>query len=378
MNIIGIIAEFNPIHLGHIHLIKETKKLYKNSTIILITNSTFTQRGEVSIINKWDKTKLCLENNIDLIIELPFPYATQSADIFAKGSLYILNQLQIDTLIFGSESNDIKKLTQIAKTQLQNKDYNQLLKKNLSQGINYPTAISKTLTQILGYTTSDANDLLAISYIKEILRNNYKIKPVSIQRTNNYHSQTITENIVNASLLRNLIRNKQDITKYIPKNTTNYIYNHLSNESYFQYLKYKIINEKDLSIYQTVDEGIENRIKKAIKHSNNWQELIENTKTKRYTYNKINRMYIHILTNFTKEEASTLTIDYIRILGFTKQGQKHLNKIKKEVSHPLITNYKHNTSKLLDIELRTTAIYSLETEQELLEKEYTQKPILKK
>ena len=104
MNIIGIIAEYNPLHLGHIHQITETKKRFPNSIIILITNSYFTQRGDVSILNKWDKTKLSLENKIDLIVELPFPYATQSADIFPKGALEILNHLKIDTLVFGSES----------------------------------------------------------------------------------------------------------------------------------------------------------------------------------------------------------------------------------------------------------------------------------
>lgn len=377
MHTIGIIGEFNPFHLGHIHLIEETKKLYPNSIIILITNGTFTQRGEINTINKWNKTKLSLDNNIDLVVELPFAYATQSADIFAKGALYILNQLKIDILIFGSESNDIEKLTQIAKIQLENKNYNPLVKKYLNEGINYPTAMSKALTEILGYTITEANDLLGISYIKEILRNNYNIKPVSIKRTNNYHSNTITTNIVNASLLRKLINTNKSIEKYTPKNTSQYIQTNLTNESFFPYLKYKIITTKDLSIYQTVDEGIENRIKKAINNSNSWQELIENTKTKRYTYNKINRMYTHILTNFTKEEAQNLKIDYIRILGFNKQGQNHLNKIKKELLIPLITTYKPNISKLLDIELRATSIYSLKTSQTILEQEYKQKPILK-
>ena len=93
MNVIGIIGEYNPIHLGHIYQITKIKEQYPNSTIILITNSTFTQRGEVSIINKWNKTSLSLNNNIDLVVELPFAYATQSADVFAKGALYILNKL---------------------------------------------------------------------------------------------------------------------------------------------------------------------------------------------------------------------------------------------------------------------------------------------
>ena len=377
MHIIGIIAEYNPIHLGHIYQIKKAKELYPNSIIILITNSCFTQRGEISIINKWDKTKLCLDNKIDIVVELPFPYATQSADLFAKGAIEILNKLKIDTLIFGSESNDINKLKEIAQTQLYNNEYNELIKKYLKTGINYPTALSKALKETLNYTITEPNDLLGISYIKEIIRNKYNIKPVSIKRTNSYHGKEKNDNILNASLIRDMIIKKEDIKKYTPKNTYKYIYNNLTNNSYFNYLKYKIITSKDLSIYQTVDEGIENRIKKNINISNNWEELVRNIKTKRYTYNKINRMLIHILTDFTKEEAKELSIDYIRLLGFNKEGKKHLNRIKKELDIPLITNYKPNLSKLLDIELRITSIYQLPLNDNLEEKEYKQKPIIK-
>lgn len=377
MNVIGLIGEYNPIHLGHIYQINKIKEIYPNSIIILITNTTFTQRGEVSILNKWNKALLSLNNNIDLVVELPFVYATQSADIFAKGALYILNKLKIDTLVFGSESNDIDKLINIAKIQLGNKEYDNIVKEYLSNGINYPTALSKALKDTLNYTTDKPNDLLGISYIKEILRNNYNIKPVSIKRTNNYHGKEINNSIVNASLLRNMYNSNQNIDNYIPKNTTKYLYKNLTNESYYSYLKYKIITEKDLSIYQTVDEGIENRIKKVVNKSNTWEELVKNIKTKRYTYNKINRMLIHILTNLTKEEAKNSRIDYIRILGFNKKGKQHLNNIKKELDIPIITNYKPNISKLLDIELRTTSIYTLPLKDNLEELEYKQKPIIK-
>lgn len=209
MQRIGLIAEYNPIHNGHIYQIKEIKRLYPDSIIILITNSYFTQRGDISIINKWDKTKIALDNNIDLVIELPFPYATQSADIFAKGALKILNFLQIDTLIFGSESNDINKLKKLASTQLNNKKYDEKVKTYLNQGINYPTAMSNSLKDILGYTTSSPNDLLGISYIKEIIRNNYKINTVSIKRTIDYHSKIASKKIASATLIRTLIREKK-------------------------------------------------------------------------------------------------------------------------------------------------------------------------
>lgn len=375
--IIGIIGEYNPIHLGHIYQINKIKKTYPNSLIILITNTAFTERGDVSILNKWDKTKISLENNIDLVVELPFPYATQSADIFANGALKILNYLKINILAFGSESNEIDKLSNIAKTQLTNKKYQEKVKDYLKTGINYPTALSKALKDILGYTISEPNDLLGISYIKEIIRNNYPIIPITIKRIGSYHETETTTNIASASLIRKKIQENQSISQYIPNNTEKYLYKNLTLENYFPYLKYKIISEKDLSIYQTVDEGIENRLKKEILNTNSWQELIEKVKTKRYTYNKINRMLVHILTSFTKEESKKIKIDYIKILGFNTSGRNYLNQLKKEIKIPIITSYQKNFSQTLDLEHRASSIYYLPINQKFILNEYNKKPIIK-
>ena len=377
MHIIGIIAEYNPIHLGHIYQITETKKKYPNSIIILITNSTFTQRGDVAILNKWNKTTLSLNHQIDLVVELPFPYATQSADIFAKGALEILNHLKIDTLIFGSESNNIEKLSKIANLQINNPKYHQIVKKYLKEGINYPTAMGKAIQDLLGYTITEPNDLLGISYIKEILKNHYPITPISIQRIGAYHDKEIKSTITNASLIRSLYLEKKEISPYIPKNTQKFLTPNLSLNTYFPYLKYKILSTEDLSIYQTVEEGLENRIKHAIHSASTWQELVDFIKTKRYTYNKINRMLIHILTSFTKEEAKQIKIDYIRILGFNTNGKNYLNKIKKEITIPLITAYQKNLSPTLDLEHRASSIYYLPISPLYIQKEWNKKPIIK-
>lgn len=375
--IIGIIGEYNPIHLGHIYQINKIKKTYPNSLIILITNTAFTERGDVSILNKWNKTKISLENNIDLVVELPFPYATQSADIFANGALKILNYLKINILVFGSESNEIDKLSNIAKTQLTNKKYQEKVKDYLKTGTNYPTALSKAIKDILGYTISEPNDLLGISYIKEITKNNYPIIPITIKRIGSYYETETTTNIASASLIRKKIQENQSISQYIPNNTEKYLYKNLTLENYFPYLKYKIISEDDLSIYQTVDEGIENRLKKEILNTNSWQELIEKVKTKRYTYNKINRMLVHILTSFTKEESKKIKIDYIKILGFNTSGRNYLNQLKKEIKIPIITSYQKNFSQTLDLEHRASSIYYLPINQKFILNEYSKKPIIK-
>ena len=378
MNVIGIVCEYNPFHLGHLYQLKKVKEMYPNSIIIVVCSSNFTQRGDVSIINKWDKTKIALDYGVDIFIELPFGYATQSSDIFAKGAIEILNHLKIDTLVFGSESNNIQELTNLANIQLNNKEYNNIVKDYLDNGINYPTALSKALSDITNTTINKPNDLLGLSYIKEIIRNNYKITPVTIKRTNDYHSKDINSNIINASLIRKLLIEKNDITNYIPNNTYKYL-KLLSLNDFYPYLKYQIINNSNkLNNYQTVDEGIENRIIKNTYKSSNYNELVMNIKTKRYTYNKINRMLLHILTNFTKEEAQSIKIDYIRLLGFTNAGQKYLNSIKKDINIPIITRYKPNISNLLDLEFRANSIYAFVTNNfELIKLEYNSKPIIK-
>lgn len=377
MKIIGIIAEYNPFHLGHLYQINKIKEMYPNSLIIAIISTHFTQRGDISILNKWDKTKICLENNIDLVVELPTLYATQSSDIFAQAALSILNHFQIDTLVFGSETDNIETLYNLANTQLNNIEYDQLVQKYLSQGINYPTAMSKALNELTNININKPNDLLGLSYIKEIIKNNYPITPISIKRNNDYHGETITGNIISANLIRKLHKEEKDITSYIPKSTSKYLKNSISINEAYKLLKYQIINNSNnLNKYLTVDEGIENRILKYLNKSNTWQDLVMNIKTKRYTYNKINRMLLHILLGIQKE-YNTKDI-YLRILGFNQKGKQHLNKIKKEIQLPIYTSYKKNISKVMDIELKSTYIYSIITnDQTLVENEYKNKPIIK-
>ena len=265
MKIIGVIAEYNPFHLGHLYQIQRIKEMHPDSLIISIVSTNFTERGDVSILNKWDKTRVCLENGIDLVIELPTLYATQSADIFATYALKILNYFKIDTLIFGTESDDIDMLYKLANIQLNNDNYNKLVQEYLADGINYPTAMSKAIYKITGVNISTPNDLLGLSYVKEIIRNNYSIKPISIKRSNDYHGNTIDNNIISANLIRKLLLDNKDISSYIPSITGKYIYNNLSIEKAFPFLKYKIINDiNNLNTYLTVDEGIENRIIKYI------------------------------------------------------------------------------------------------------------------
>lgn len=375
MEIIGIVAEYNPFHNGHLYQIQKIKEKYPDSILVAVVSSTFTQRGTVSILNKWTKTKIALDNHIDIVIELPFVYATQSSDIFAKGAVALLNKLKVTRIIFGTERDNLNELSLSADIQLNNKEYHKLVKLYLSKGLNYPTATNKALEDLTGQVVTTPNDLLALSYIKEIKSNNYQIKYENIKRTSSYHGIEINNNITSASNIRKLYQENKDIDNLIPYSKEQ-LYK-VDMNKFLPLLKYQIfLNQDNLNKYQTVDEGIEGRIIKYITKSSTYEELINNIKTKRYTYNKISRMLLHILISFTKEEAQNINIDYIRLLGFSPNGKNYLNKIKKELDVPLITGYKKNISKVLDIELRTTKIYTLIIGNELLLEEYRNKPII--
>ena len=379
MHKIGIICEYNPFHNGHLYQIKKIKETYKDSLIIVCLSSCFMQRGEASILNKWDKTRLAIESGVDLVLELPFAFATQYQDIFAKGALTILNHLKIDTLVFGSECNDIELLKNLASVQLKDESYNYLVKRYLDLGLNYPTSLSKALFDITGVKLDKPNDLLALAYVKEIIKNNYDIEPFSIRRTSDYHNSNLDSDIVSASTIRKLLKDGVNVNNYLPYNIYDYL-SEIDEDKYFALLKYQIINNIDcLDKFQTVDEGIENRIIKYINMVNSKEELILKVKSKRYTYNKINRMFTHILTNFTKEDAKDLEIEYLRVLGFNTRGKNYLNKIKKDIGIPIINKYIPNMYKCLDIEFRVSLIYSLilkDKGDDFLKREYRNKPVI--
>ena len=361
---IGIIAEYNPFHNGHLYMIKQIKKMYKDSTIICILSGNFTERGDMSIINKWKKTKIILNYGIDLVVELPFVYASQSSDYFAYGAIKLLKNLRVDKIVFGSESDNIELFNTLADIQINNKEYDKLVKKYMNDGLNYPTAMSKALKDLSSIKIEKPNDILALSYIKEIKKQHANIDAISIRRNDDFNSIKLDGDIVSAKAIRNALKNSIDVKKYVPKATYKELHNLHFNNDYFKLLKYKILTS-DISLYQGVDEGLKYRILKYIDKANDLDELIELVKTKRYTYNKLNRMFTHILCDFTKEDASNIDIDYIRILGFNERGKKYLNNIKKDTPIPIVTGYGKIKSKSLDIEYKVCKIYALNNDEDI-------------
>ena len=382
-HIVGIIAEYNPFHNGHLYHIEKVEEMFPDSPIILVLGGNFTERGDISILDKWEKTTIAIKNGIDLVVELPFPFSCASADIFAKGSIDILNHLGVTDLVFGSESDDIEGIKRLVETQLFNKDFDSLVQVYLRMGYNYPTSLSKALEDITGDCFKLPNDILGISYVKAVLSNNYKITPHTIKRTNDYHSKELDKKSINsATSIREALLEGKDIKNSVPSITYNYLKNKKipKLDDYFNLLKYKIISSNDLTIYNLVDSGISTKLKKEILNSYSFDELINKVKSKNATYAKISRMLIYILCDYTKEQAKEFKdIKYIRLLGFSNKGRVYLNKIKKDIDIPIISKFTREKDKMLEYEYKITKIYSLvfdkEKSKSLIEAEYKMKPI---
>ena len=361
MKKVGIICEYNPFHNGHVYHLQKVREMFKDALIVLVMSGNFTERGDVSIINKWDKTKIALAYGVDLIVELPFPFACESADTFAMGAIKILSLLDVDYLVFGSESDDIKTLENLVNVQLYNTEYEKLVKEYLDLGNNYPVSVSKALLNLTNQHITSPNDLLGLCYIKQIKKQDSKIIPLTIKRTSDFNSSELNENIVSAKAIRKALNEGIDIKNYVPVEVFNYLKQYQNfQDNYFKLLKYKIISDIDaLDKYQDVSEGIDKRIKKYILSASSYHDLIEKVKTKRYTYNRLNRMFLHIILGYTKEKSQKFKeITYIRLLGFNILGREYIKKLKKETTFPIITNYSDLEDEMLSYELRTSFIYS--------------------
>lgn len=364
MKRIGIICEFNPLHNGHIYYIEQIKQSYPDSLIILVLGSYFLQRGEPSLISKYNKTKISLDYGIDLVLELPVLYNTNSADFFAYHAIKILNEAKIDILAFGSESCNLNLLQEIADKQ-QTMDINKSIKTNLKKGLNYPTSLSKSLDVNL-----ESNDILSVSYIKAIKKINNSITPHLIKRTNKYNDTTSTETIISASNIRERLKNKKSIKKFIP-NYPKSLINKIDYNKLFELLKYKILTDNHLNIYLGVDEGIENKLKKEILKVNSYEELLEKIKSKRYTTSRLKRMLTHILLGIEKSDMKETQENYI-ILGFNKKGREYLKFLKSTK-----LTYKSD-DRISSIEKTSSLLYYELTKDKSVNYDFLNKPIIKK
>ena len=359
MKVLGLIVEYNPFHQGHLYHINKAKQLIKPDVTIVIMSGHFVQRGEPAISNKWTRAGVAIKNGIDLVIELPFVYSVQSADYFAQGAIELLAKLKVTDIVFGSECGNINIFKDIAFTIKNNqKNYDNLVKKQMNQGLRYPDACNQALSILMNKTVTTPNDLLGLAYVKEVINHNYPIELHCIKRTNDFHSLDI-ESISSASAIRHALKNKIDISNQFC-NYEDYQEFYFFND-FYPFLRYKILttDAPTLKHLHLVDEGIENLLKEKVVITNHMDELITSLTSKRYTRSRIQRMLIHILMNNSKEDiAEAMQIDYIRVLKMNNVGQAYLNKIKKSCEYKLVTNFFSYHHPALELEFRATKLLS--------------------
>lgn len=303
MKACGIVVEYNPFHNGHLYHIQQARLKSQCDCLIAVMSTHFVQRGEPAIALASERIKQALANGVDIIIELPYPYNVQSADYFAYGAIESLKRMKIDTLVFGSESNDIHQL-----------------QKDAFETIQKSSQISFAST-----STGASNDILAHAYLRQL--KNSDIIPICIQRTNSYHDQDIHHSISSASAIRKAHLQNEDISHTTPMS---HQLLKLSWEQYYPYLRNVLCTHRPNQLAQLFlcDEGLENLLIKNAKKYENYQDFLQACISSKYTKSRIQRSLVHILTQCSKEEASHCPIDTVRVLGFNEIGRAYLSTLR--------------------------------------------------
>lgn len=368
MKIAAVICEYNPFHNGHKYQIQEIKKEY--DAVVAIMSGSFVQRGELAVFDKWTRAKTALINGVDLVIELPVCYALNTAERFAFGGVQTAISTGVaDALVFGSESGNIKALISSAKTlNDEPEEVSKKIKAYMEQGLSYPSAREKAYAGLIPESLLlEPNNILALEYIKELLKNNADIQPVTIKRIGARYNETEFSGELNsASGIRKRLEKGEDISVYIPDNTLEILKKSqkYDTEKLFPYIKYAVISREDVSKINDVREGLENRIISAVKTAKNYNEMLNLIKTKRYTMSSIKRILLAILLKQSKNTAQNKP-EYLRILGMNSMGKNILKKMKKKNNLPIVIKTADFSSPMLDLDILATDIASLAVGEEL-------------
>ncbi len=360
---------------------QQTKKLTQSDIIIAVMSGPFLQRGEPALISKWYRTKMALANGVDLVVELPYIFATQKAETFANGAISILNALRVSEICFGSEDGQIENFYNTISVQKNEEEtFNYLVKQFMDAGNSYAKATSDAFSHILtsekNIDMSQPNNILGFQYMKAILSQNSSIQAQTIKRfASHYHDETFNDqHIASATSIRKQLFSEEGsfttIEPFLPQATTSLLANYKQNygilhnwEQYFSFFKYKLMtmSSGDLRHIYEIEEGLEHRILSKIQNSSSFYSFMEALKTKRYTWTRLQRACTHILTNTTKEEIRSANIEqhapYIRLLGMSQKGQTYLSKNKKKIELPILTHTKTFDHAALDIEKKANSVY---------------------
>jgi len=352
---IGLIAEYNPLHNGHKYHFNKIKELYKDSIVITILSSEFSQRGNLCVFNKFIRTRHSLLLGSDLVLSNPIYYSMNNASTFAYSNIFFLNKCKVDIIVAGSESADTKQLDEIFNLE-NSQEFKNKLNENLSLGYSFKLAYTKSLEFF--NISIKSNDLLNYFYYKAIKEINPKIKLVLIKRINNdYRDENVNSSSIQSATS---IRKLENISKYVPEFVNNDFtkYNFRDINKLNDLIKYSFINPSNL--VREDSEGLSNRFKNI--SFENYSFLLEITKTKRYSESKLNR---YIISNLLDIKSNDINYEnYIRVLGFNEKGKKLLNDIKKDVV--VYTNIKEGINEAFDLEIKADKILDIVYKENLL------------
>ena len=362
---IGIVAEYNPFHNGHLYQIRKIREIFGKDVFIAVVGSgDFVQRGEISFLDKWEKTQVNLECGVNLVAELPLYYSIQNAEIFSKMATRILDYLGMDIQVFGAEEENIEVLQKVLDLQ-KSQDYKDKLMGYMKKGNSYSTSQRLALKEYELDGIVKSNNILALEYMREIEKSNLGIKPFIVKREiSEYNEEKVEkerEEFASASFLRNelekileefcgdknlkskklIFEKLEKIQKFVPEKSFEIILENLEfkiknginfqklKEEIFKIVKYKILTEKKEKIRKIYDINCEiyARIYRGAAISKNYREFLENTKSRNLSNKRVERIILNILLNI-KAEMMDFEINYVRILGFDKKGQKYLKKIR--------------------------------------------------
>lgn len=393
--VVGIIAEYNPFHNGHSYHIQNTKAQTGADFVVAVMTGNFTQRGNTSVINKWEKTKMALNGDADLVIELPTIYSVSSAENFANGAVKILNELGIvDTISFGMEADDVSTLNNIANVLVNEPpEYKTILEHELSKGNSFPKARENALMMYLNdikryaNVVKGSNNILAIEYLKALKKQKSSIVPFGVKREKVYYNSTkIIDEYASATGIRNLLLHNQleEVRKVVPAKSYSILLNNLRQGTYVLDIiayndeiiyKLRSMTVKQIANLPDVSEGLEYLIKEVSNKTNNLIELINGIKSKRYTQTRIQRILLYALLGITKKdmEMSKKITPYIRVLGCSEKGKILLSQInskakvitslkKYEVSNKnkrFCIGKQKTLNRMLEIDKMATDIYTI-------------------
>lgn len=388
--VLGIIAEYNPFHNGHLYHLEKSKEQTGSTYTVAVISGNFTQRGNTSIIDKWSKAEIALHCGVDLVIELPVLYSISSAENFADGAIKILDSLKVvDYVSFGAETNDVSILQSVADVLYSEpKAYKTLLSHELKKGLSFPkareNAVLMYLNDIRRYANvlSSPNNILGIEYLKALRKYKSNIQPVTIHRfATGYNYLTYTNNVASSTAIRNIIKNNGfDILRnLIPAPSYSILVDGLKQghivPDLSSFEKEIIYNLRKMDVSEIVNlpdvsEGLEFAIKNAANSCNTLNEFLNIISSKRYTNTRIQRILLYSLLGITKKDMdlSKKVIPYIRVLATNKRGKFLISKILKanpkleivtSVKRYLDSNPSKNYQLMLDKDIWATNVYTL-------------------